>query len=339
MKLSDFDYHLPEELIASLALENRSASRLLVASDDELIDKQFSDIIDYLQAGDLLVLNNTRVVKARLFGSKPTGGKVEVMLERIINNQEIIAHVRTSKSIKLGMLIDLPGDVTMEVIQLLDGIFKLKILQDVNIYEYLEKYGNLPLPPYMHRQAEEFDEERYQTVYAKHEGSVAAPTAGLHFTPELLDEIKRKGVNITYVTLHVGSGTFKPVSVENISEHKMHSEVFEIDQNTINLIEQTKQSGARVIAVGTTSMRTLESVALRGMHVQTGETDIFITPGFKFKVVDALITNFHLPKSTLLMLVSAFSGSELIKKIYAHAIENKYRFFSYGDAMLLTRKS
>lgn len=339
MKLSDFDYHLPDELIASSALENRSASRLLVASGDNLIDKQFSDIIDYLQAGDLLVLNNTRVVKARLFGSKPTGGKVEVMLERIINNQEIIAHVRTSKSIKLGMLVDLPGDVTMEVIQLLDGLFKLKILQDINIYEYLEKYGNLPLPPYMHRQAEKFDEERYQTVYAKHEGSVAAPTAGLHFTPELLDAIKRKGVNITYVTLHVGSGTFKPVSVENISEHKMHSEVFEIDQNTIDLIEQTKQSGARVIAVGTTSMRTLESAALRGMHAQTGETDIFITPGFKFKVVDALITNFHLPKSTLLMLVSAFSGSELIKKIYAHAIENKYRFFSYGDAMLLTRKS
>lgn len=339
MKLSDFDYHLPEELIASSALENRSASRLLVSSNDELIDKQFSDIIDYLQAGDLLVLNNTRVVKARLFGSKPTGGKVEVMLERIINNQEIIAHVRTSKSIKLGMLVDLAGNVTMEVIQLLDGLFKLRILQDINIYEYLEKYGNLPLPPYMHRQAEKFDEERYQTVYAKHEGSVAAPTAGLHFTPELLDAIKRKGVNITYVTLHVGSGTFKPVSVENISEHKMHSEVFEIDQNTIDLIELTKQSGSRVIAVGTTSMRTLESVALRGMYAQTGETDIFITPGFKFKVVDALITNFHLPKSTLLMLVSAFSGSELIKKIYAHAIENKYRFFSYGDAMLLTRKS
>ncbi len=338
MKLSDFDYHLPEELIASSALENRSASRLLVADGDKLVDKQFSDIIDYLQAGDLLVLNNTRVVKARLFGSKPTGGKVEVMLERIINNQEIIAHVRTSKSIKLGMLVDLPGNITMEVIQLLDGLFKLKTLQNINIYEYLEKYGNLPLPPYMHRQAEKFDEERYQTVYAKHEGSVAAPTAGLHFTPELLDAIQRKGVNITYVTLHVGSGTFKPVSVEDISEHKMHSEVFEIDQNTIDLIERTKQSGSRVIAVGTTSMRTLESVALRGMYAQTGETDIFITPGFKFKVVDALITNFHLPKSTLLMLVSAFSGSELIKKIYAHAIENKYRFFSYGDAMLLTRK-
>lgn len=337
LKLSDFDYQLPDELIASQPLASRSDSRLLIVNET-FEDRKFHDIINYLNAGDLLILNNTKVVKARLFGQKPSGGKVEVMLERVISNQEIIAHIRTSKAIKIGMQIELPGEVTMEVTQRLDNIFVLQVLHDIDIYQYLEQYGNLPLPPYMHRQAKLEDENRYQTVFAQHNGSVAAPTAGLHFTPELITQIKEKGVNVAYVTLHVGSGTFKPVSVENISEHKMHSEIFEINENTINLIKQTKQNNGAIIAVGTTSLRTLESVALRGLKPQQGETDIFITPGFKFKLVDKLITNFHLPKSTLLMLVSAFSGKSKIDSVYQYAITNKYRFFSYGDAMLLTNQ-
>lgn len=337
MQLSDFDYHLPEQLIACQPLVNRDDSRLLVV-DETPQDRQFKHILDYLNAGDLLVLNNTRVVKARLFGHKPTGGKVEVMLERVINNHEIIAHVGTSKAIKIGMQIELPAGISMQVIERMENIFRLRIVQDIDIYAYLEQHGNLPLPPYMQRQAVLDDETRYQTVFAQHNGSVAAPTAGLHFTPELLAQIRAKGVQISYVTLHVGSGTFKPVSVENIAEHKMHSEVFEINADTVELIKQTKQAGGKVIAVGTTSLRTLESVAKRGLHPQRGETDIFITPGFKFELVDKLITNFHLPKSTLLMLVAAFSGKTQIDASYQHAIQNNYRFFSYGDAMLLTRQ-
>jgi S-adenosylmethionine:tRNA ribosyltransferase-isomerase len=337
LQLSDFDYHLPEQLIACQPLVNRDDSRLLVV-DETPQDRQFKHILDYLNAGDLLVLNNTRVVKARLFGHKPTGGKVEVMLERVINNHEIIAHVGTSKAIKIGMQIELPAGISMQVIERMENIFRLRIVQDIDIYAYLEQHGNLPLPPYMQRQAELDDETRYQTVFAQHNGSVAAPTAGLHFTPELLAQIRAKGVQISYVTLHVGSGTFKPVSVENIAEHKMHSEVFEINHDTVELIKQTKLAGGKVIAVGTTSLRTLESVAKRGLYPQRGETDIFITPGFKFELVDKLITNFHLPKSTLLMLVAAFSGKTQIDASYQHAIQNNYRFFSYGDAMLLTRQ-
>lgn len=337
LQLSDFDYHLPEQLIACQPLVNRDDSRLLVV-DETPQDRQFKHILDYLNAGDLLVLNNTRVVKARLFGHKPTGGKVEVMLERVINNHEIIAHVGTSKAIKIGMQIELPAGISMQVIERMENIFRLRIVQDIDIYAYLEQHGNLPLPPYMQRQAALDDETRYQTVFAQHNGSVAAPTAGLHFTPELLAQIRAKGVQISYVTLHVGSGTFKPVSVENIAEHKMHSEVFEINHDTVELIKQTKLAGGKVIAVGTTSLRTLESVAKRGLYPQRGETDIFITPGFKFELVDKLITNFHLPKSTLLMLVAAFSGKTQIDASYQHAIQNNYRFFSYGDAMLLTRQ-
>jgi S-adenosylmethionine:tRNA ribosyltransferase-isomerase len=236
------------------------------------------------------------------------------------------------------MQILLPNDLIMEIVELLGGLFRLQILQDIDIYTYLEQYGNLPLPPYMHRQADAVDEGRYQTVYAKHNGSVAAPTAGLHFTPEILAQITQKGAKITHVTLHVGSGTFKPVSVENISDHKMHSEIFNVSEETIQLIKDTKDSGGKIIAVGTTSLRTLESIARNNLVAQSGETDIFITPGFKFQIVDKLITNFHLPKSTLLMLVSAFSGKSRIDNVYRHAIANKYRFFSYGDAMLLTRQ-
>lgn len=337
MKLSDFDYHLPEELIAKNPLSNRSDSRLLVVNE-HLEDHNFSEIINYINSGDLLIRNDTRVVKARIFGHKPSGGKVEVMLERIIDQQHFIAHVRTSKRINIGMEIILPDDLVVTVSETLDGLFALQTRTPIDLYAYLEHHGNLPLPPYMQRQAEIADESRYQTVYAAHNGSVAAPTAGLHFTPELLAQIEAKGAQIASVTLHVGSGTFKPVSVENISEHKMHSEVFQINEATIELIKQTKARGGKIIAVGTTSLRTLESVAKRGLHAQSGETDIFITPGFKFQLVDKLITNFHLPKSTLLMLVSAFSSKDKIDMAYQHAIKNNYRFFSYGDAMLLTRQ-
>ena len=337
MKLSDFDYHLPEELIAKNPLSNRSDSRLLIVNE-HLEDHNFSEIINYIDSGDLLIRNDTRVVKARIFGHKPSGGKVEVMLERIIDQQHFIAHVRTSKRINIGMEIILPDDLIVTVSETLDGLFALQTRTPIDLYAYLEHHGNLPLPPYMQRQAEIADESRYQTVYAAHNGSVAAPTAGLHFTPELLAQIEAKGAQIASVTLHVGSGTFKPVSVENISEHKMHSEVFQINEATIELIKQTKARGGKIIAVGTTSLRTLESVAKRGLHAQSGETDVFITPGFKFQLVDKLITNFHLPKSTLLMLVSAFSSKDKIDMAYQHAIKNNYRFFSYGDAMLLTRQ-
>lgn len=337
MKLSDFDYHLPEELIAKNPLSNRSDSRLLVVNE-HLEDHNFSEIINYINPGDLLIRNDTRVVKARIFGHKPSGGKVEVMLERIIDQQHFIAHVRTSKRINIGMEIILPDDLVVTVSETLDGLFALQTRTPIDLYAYLEHHGNLPLPPYMQRQAEIADESRYQTVYAAHNGSVAAPTAGLHFTPELLAQIEAKGATVASVTLHVGSGTFKPVSVENISEHKMHSEVFQINETTIELIKQAKARGGKIIAVGTTSLRTLESVAKRGLHAQSGETDIFITPGFKFQLVDKLITNFHLPKSTLLMLVSAFSGKNKIDMAYQYAIKNNYRFFSYGDAMLLTRQ-
>lgn len=339
MKLSDFDYVLPQELIASKPLANRTDSRLLVVNEESLEDRLFGDVIDYIKPGDLLITNDTRVVKARLFGHKPSGGKVEVMLERVNDESSFIAHVRTSKAIKTGMEIILPNETPVIIEERLDGgLFKLRLITPLDLYEYLEAYGNLPLPPYMHRQAEALDENRYQTVYAKHDGSVAALTAGLHFTQELISRIKAKGVQTAQVTLHVGSGTFKPVSVENIAEHKMHSEIFNVPQETVDLITATKDRGGSIICVGTTSLRTLETIGRRGLFAQSGETDIFITPGFKFKLADKLITNFHLPKSTLLMLVSAFAGKEKISTAYQHAIENNYRFFSYGDAMLLTRK-
>ena len=342
MTLSDFDYLLPDELIAKHATENRSHSKLLISDftkENVFQNKLFSDITDYLNPNDLLILNNSKVIKARLFGHKKTGGKIEVMIERIVNSRSVIAHVRSNKTIPIGMQIILPAELILTISNKLNGLFELTICDDnIDFYSYLEKYGNLPLPPYINRDATTHDDLRYQTVYAKDLGSVAAPTAGLHFSEELLFKIKQLGVKIAFVTLHVGSGTFKPVSVDNIYEHKMHSELYHISQETLDLITQCKANGGKIISVGTTSLRTLESVAKNGFKAGFGETDIFITPGFTFKVVDKLITNFHLPKSTLLMLVSAFSGMDEIRKLYKYAITNKYRFFSYGDAMLLTRK-
>lgn len=360
-KTSDFDYQLPDELIASNPLANRDKSRLLVVknqNEEETIfnDRHFDDLLEFINPGDLIIFNDSKVIKARMFGSKISGGKIELLIERVIDNHNIISHIRSNKTINLGLLINLPGNLVLQVTEKLDGLFRLtmksmgsRLCEDDNVelkvnniefdwYEYLDKFGHIPLPPYMKRDAILNDDKTYQTVYAKNPGSVAAPTAGLHFTKELLSRIKDEGINVANVTLHVGSGTFKPVAVEDLKTHKMHSEVYNVEQAVIEQIKATKERGNRVIAVGTTSLRVLESIARDNFTKLSGETDIFITPGFEFKVVDKLVTNFHLPKSTLLMLVSAFAGFERIKAVYNHAITNKYRFYSYGDAMLLERK-
>ena len=337
-KLSDFDYELPDELIASNPPKNRDDSRLLVATNQNLLDLKFNQIIDFINPNDVIVFNNSKVIKARLFGNKISGGKIEILIERILPNKELIAFIGSNKTIHLGMIIKLPNDTSVKVIEKMDGLFKLSPIIPINWLEYLNEYGHVPLPPYIKRTDDKDDETRYQTVYAKNEGSVASPTAGLHFTKELLEQIKNKGTTIAYITLHVGSGTFKPVSNEDISKHKMHSEIYSIDENTLQLIKQARLNGGSIIAVGTTSVRTLETVAKNNFTSLTGETDIFITPGYKFQLVDKMITNFHLPKSTLMMLVSAFTGFATIKKVYLHAVKNKYRFFSYGDACIFMKQ-
>ena len=306
--------------------------------DGKLADERFIDLPKFLNVGDLLVFNDTRVIKARLFGHKHTGGNVEVLIERVINQHTAYAHVRASRSPKIGSLIRLSDAFDVEVTARHDDLFELRFLNETSVLDLLEQYGALPLPPYITHEATSEDEERYQTVYAKNLGAVAAPTAGLHFSDAILEQIKQKGIDIAYVTLHVGAGTFQPVRVDNIHEHKMHSELYEISEKTVDLIAKTKARGGKVTAIGTTAMRALESAARYGeLEADCGETDIFITPGYKFKVVDRLFTNFHLPKSTLLMLVSAFGGMENIKQAYQHAIKKEYRFFSYGDAMLIEK--
>ncbi|MDD2933324.1 MAG: tRNA preQ1(34) S-adenosylmethionine ribosyltransferase-isomerase QueA [Methylotenera sp.] len=340
MRTLDFNFYLPDHLIAQHPTSERTASRMLHVNgaDGNLTDEAFSDLPNFLNTGDLLVFNDTRVIKARLFGQKHSGGNVEVLVERVINQQVVYAHVRASRAPKVGNLIKLSDAFDVEVIARHDDLFELRFLSDYSVLELLEQYGALPLPPYITHEATVQDEERYQTVYSKNLGAVAAPTAGLHFNEAMLDKLKQKGVNIAYVTLHVGAGTFQPVRVDNIHEHKMHSELYNIPQATVDMIATIKQRGGKVTAVGTTAMRALESAAQGGMlQAGKGETSIFITPGYAFKVVDRLFTNFHLPKSTLLMLVSAFGGFDHIKKAYAHAIQQEYRFFSYGDAMLIEK--
>lgn len=337
MQLTDFDYHLPGDLIAKEPLTRRDLSRLLIVNHEQLIEKQFSDIIEYIDQDDLLVFNNSKVLKARLFGKKPSGGKIEILIERILDEQNIIAHVRSNKTVSVGLEILLPDTQKIRVTKILDGLFRLSFESPLNIIKYLEQFGHIPLPPYINRVDTPEDINRYQTVYAKPYGSVAAPTAGLHFSHSLLNKIEQMGIKTAFITLHVGSGTFKPVSINDISQHKMHSEYYSVNKKTIELINHAQAKGGKIIAVGTTSLRTLETIANNGMIAGDGETDIFITPGYKFKLVEKLITNFHLPKSTLLMLVSAFAGIDNIKKAYRFAIENKYRFYSYGDAMLLNR--
>jgi S-adenosylmethionine:tRNA ribosyltransferase-isomerase len=336
--LSDFDFDLPPELIAQTPLTERSASRLLHVDGMQLHDRAFADIVAQLSAGDLLVFNDTRVLKARFFGVKETGGKVEALVERVLDTRTVLAQVRASKSPPPGTKIRLADSFDVVVGERAGEFYTLTFPDDV--FDLIEAYGRLPLPPYIEHDADAFDETRYQTVYAKTPGAVAAPTAGLHFDQALLDKLAAKGVRFAYVTLHVGAGTFQPVRTEDLSEHKMHSEWYTIPAETVAAVQATRQTGRSVVAVGTTSMRALESASQSGeLQAGSNDTNLFITPGYKFKTVNRLITNFHLPKSTLLMLVSAFAGYPEIRNAYAHAIANRYRFFSYGDAMLLTNEN
>ncbi|MGP1835142.1 tRNA preQ1(34) S-adenosylmethionine ribosyltransferase-isomerase QueA [Shewanella frigidimarina] len=345
MRVADFSFDLPDELIARYPTAQRNASRLLTLSGEnsELADKKFTDLFNLINPGDLMVFNNTRVIPARLFGQKSTGGKLEILVERMLDDKRILAHVRSSKSPKVDTLIDLDGGYQMKMLARHDALFELELQSDKTILEVLEDVGHMPLPPYIDRPDEDTDKERYQTVYNQTPGAVAAPTAGLHFDDAMLADLKAKGVNIAFVTLHVGAGTFQPVRVDNVLEHKMHSEWANVSQEVVDLIAQTKAAGNRVVAVGTTSVRSLESAARASgdnpLQAFSGDTDIFIYPGFQFKVVDAMVTNFHLPESTLIMLLSAFAGYEAVMKAYQHAITQKYRFFSYGDAMFVTKKA
>jgi S-adenosylmethionine:tRNA ribosyltransferase-isomerase len=338
LTLADFDYALPPELVAQAPLPQRSASRLLVVEGPHRSDSRFVDLPQWLRAGDLLVMNDSRVLHARLLGRKESGGQVEILVERLLEPDVALAQVRASKSPRPGSRLRLEDALDVDVLGREGEFYRLRFSGDAA--ELIERHGRLPLPPYIERKAEAPDELRYQTVYARETGSVAAPTAGLHFDQDLLVKLGEMGVGIAYVTLHVGAGTFQPVRVENLAEHRMHSERYVMPQATADAMVATRARGGRIVAVGTTSLRVLESAALEGgLKVGAGETALFVTPGFEFRMVDVLITNFHLPKSTLLMLVSAFGGLEEIRAAYRHAIAARYRFFSYGDAMLLHRKS
>ncbi|EAW29360.1 S-adenosylmethionine:tRNA ribosyltransferase-isomerase (Queuosine biosynthesis protein) [Alteromonadales bacterium TW-7] len=343
MRVADFSFDLPDELIARFPKKDRTSSRLLSLDGPtgEISHKVFSDILELVNENDLLIFNNTRVIPARMFGQKASGGKVEVLVERVLDEHRVLAHVRASKSLKPGNEVILEGKAKATMIARHDTLFELEFDHSKNVLDTLNDIGHMPLPPYIDRPDDEADRERYQTVYGEKPGAVAAPTAGLHFDEPLMAALKNKGVNMAFVTLHVGAGTFQPVRVETIDEHVMHSEYIEVPQDVVDAVAQTKANGGRVIAVGTTSMRSLESAAkIHGGKLDTyfGDTDIFIFPGYQFNVVDAMVTNFHLPESTLIMLVSAFSGQDNIMGAYNTAIEQKYRFFSYGDAMFLTRK-
>ena len=345
LTLNDFDYTLPAELIAQSPLAERSASRLLIVTPNSgeapvLADAVFTDLADLVQPGDLFVFNDTRVIHARLHGVKDSGGQIEVLIERAIGPHEALAQVRASKSPKSGARLRLADAFDVEVLGRVGEFFHLRFPPGEDLLALLERHGKLPLPPYIQRAAGDADESRYQTVYARELGSVAAPTAGLHFDQALIERIAERGAKCAWLTLHVGAGTFQPVRVDDLGEHQMHRERYVIPQETVDAIAATRAAGGRVIAVGTTSMRALEAAAQDGpLEAGSGETEIFILPGFHFQVVDALITNFHLPKSTLMMLVSAFAGMDTIRRTYAHAIEQRYRFFSYGDAMFITRKN
>ena len=338
MKKSDFNYLLPDALIAQKPLAERDASRLLCMNRDsgERVDRLFTDFIGLIDKCDLLVFNDTKVIPARLFGKKQSGGKVEVLIERILDETHAIAHVKASKSPKPGALIELDGDFHCLVQGRANDLFQLEFI-DAKILWILEQIGHIPLPPYITRADDESDLTRYQTVFAKEAGAVAAPTAGLHFDLAMMDKIRAKGVQTAFVTLHVGSGTFQPVRVEQLSEHIMHKEYFAVSSETAAAVSQVRDRGGRVIAIGTTAVRALESASKNGkIEPGFGYTDLFITPGYQFRSVDAMLTNFHLPESTLLMLVSAFAGYEPIMNAYQHAIDQSYRFFSYGDAMFLS---
>lgn len=343
MKRTDFHYDLPDHLIARYPAEQRSGSRLLVLGkqDGSLADRQFRDLPGYLQPGDLLVFNNTKVIPARLFGQKDTGGKVEILVERITGEQTCLAHVRASKSPKPGSPILVDGGAELRMEGRAGDLFQLKYESDDSLakgtlLDLLEQHGHMPLPPYIDRADENLDKSRYQTVYAQTPGAVAAPTAGLHFDDVMLEQLRASGIEAAFVTLHVGAGTFQPVRADDIREHQMHAEWLEVSAQTVARINVVKQRGGRVIAVGTTSVRCLETAAQVGnLQPYQGDTRIFIYPGYEFRVIDGLITNFHLPESTLIMLVSALAGRDNVLNAYRHAVEQQYRFFSYGDAMLV----
>ncbi len=343
MKLSDFDYDLPPDLIAQQPAAERTASRLLHldGATGAVVDRMFGDLPALLASNDVLVFNDTRVIKARLSGRKESGGSVEALIERVLDgnsprSHQALAHVRASKSPKPGSRLLFADDVVATLVRRVDDLFELHFEGEASVYEVLERHGQVPLPPYITHTADAVDESRYQTVYARHQGSVAAPTAGLHFDQVMLDAMQLQGVTLAYVTLHVGAGTFQPVRDDDIGKHIMHSEWYRVPAETVSAIEDARRRGGRVIAVGTTSMRTLEAASRDGkLRAETNETKIFITPGYEFKTVERLITNFHLPKSTLMMLVSAFAGHAHTMAAYRHAVEAHYRFFSYGDAMLV----
>ena len=356
MRVSDFSFDLPEALIARYPKTERTSSRLMALNGDSgvITDGVFIDIVDQLNAGDLLVFNNTRVIPARIFGQKASGGKIEVLIERIVDQHTALAHIRASKSPKVGNELFLGreqsneagrGDIKATMVARHGALFELKFEGEQSVLDILEDIGHMPLPPYIDRPDEDSDKERYQTVYNEKPGAVAAPTAGLHFDEALLEKIKAKGVELAFVTLHVGAGTFQPVKVDEIADHIMHAEYVEVSDEVVAQIAKTKAAGGRVVGVGTTSVRSLESAAKAAqiknepLSAFYGDTDIFITPGYKFQIIDALVTNFHLSESTLLMLVSAFSGYENIMNAYKHAIDDEYRFFSYGDAMFLTKQA
>jgi S-adenosylmethionine:tRNA ribosyltransferase-isomerase len=340
MRLDNFSFALPRELIARYPLSQRSASRLLcVQEQEELIHSHFNHIVNLVTPGDLLVFNDTRVIPARLIGQKRTGGRAEVLVERILDNQQVIAQIHANKKPRIGDRLSFQQDICLEILDKKNFFYTLRHTHaQRTILEIIEAIGYIPLPPYMQRQPDDNDKERYQTVYAKHKGSAASPTAGLHFDNSLLKTLHDKKVAMGYLTLHIGAGTFAPVRVDNLEEHKMHTEYFSISVDLCKQIEETKANGKRIIAVGTTSLRALESSCQNGVvQPYSGETDIFIYPGYKFCCVDALITNLHLPCSTLLMLVCAFGGYDEVMHAYHAAVDNHYRFYSYGDAMWVDR--
>ena len=347
MRRQDFFYELPDSLIARAPAAERRGSRLLQMDGvtGQLVHGQFPDLLQLVAPGDLMVFNNTRVIPARLFGNKASGGQVEVLIERVLDNQRVLAHTRASKAPKVGSQVILQDGTRIQLIARQDAMFEWAFLGDDPVLAVLERIGHMPLPPYIDREDVAADRERYQTVYGEKQGAVAAPTAGLHFDELMLEQLRAKGVKIAFVTLHVGAGTFQNMRVENIAEHQMHSEIMEVSEETCALVRATKAAGKRVIAVGTTSVRSLESAAQGfadpdkkgAIHPYQGETNIFIYPGYPFQVVDALITNFHLPESTLIMLVSAFAGYRFTLNAYRAAVARQYRFFSYGDAMFITR--
>ncbi|MDC1109407.1 tRNA preQ1(34) S-adenosylmethionine ribosyltransferase-isomerase QueA [Methylophilaceae bacterium] len=340
MEINDFDYKLPANLIAQQPPKIRGDSKLLIVNPNKnsIVDKHCINFHEYLLPNDLLIFNDTKVIKARLFGEKPSGGKVEVLIEKIIDTNKALVMIKTSKKILVGLQILISKSIYLEVTAVKKKLFEVT-LYNSNFTNLLDTFGHVPLPPYIKRKDEEKDVDRYQTTYAKNAGAVAAPTAGLHFTKEDFLKFKEKKIKYNFLTLHVGSGTFQPVKTKNIDEHEMHYENFNITEQLKEQILQTKKIGGRVIAIGTTSMRALEG-SYKNNEIRPGnqKTNIFITPGYNFKVVDSLFTNFHLPKSTLLMLVSAFAGYNFTKSFYAHAIKNKYRFFSYGDAIFIEQK-